>query len=290
MSFKVIRQLRLSLILLAVTFAAVAQETEQPREGGLTGTGIVGLVNHEGVVEIGGLSVTLPASLSVRTPLGPTVIDKMRDGDMIAVELDGTLQNLSVVEAYQVIQIIGPIAGRTGKTLSVMGTTVMGADLASEARVGDWVAVSGYWREDGIVATRIAVVPPQDAVRVQGTYQSLSSGRGRVGDTMIKGEMPKSVTQGDVVRISGRLEDGAVVMRSSEVGTFAQDVRIFLAEGYQSTPDSSGFYTVLGTGISSVTDRPEMINWRDLVTVCSVDGELVAGRFFDPESTALCQQ
>ncbi|WP_342077004.1 DUF5666 domain-containing protein [Yoonia sp. SS1-5] len=280
---------RFSLVLLLGASGAVGQETDEPQEGGLTGTGIMGILNHERAIEIEGVSVVLPANLSVTSPLGPVTVDQLQAGDMIALQLGGTLQTPDVVAARQVIQLLGPVTQVTDETLTVMGTQVHNLTQLSRSDIGDWVAVSGYWRADGVVATRIEIVQPRQRAHIQGTYDALSTGLGRIGGTTIRSQSEPAVDQGDVVRVTGRFGGNTIVADSVEVGHFAQDVRTVLAQGYLSAPAPSGYYTVLGTGISSLMSRPEMINQQRLVTACGLDGDLVTDQTSILGVSVLCR-
>ena len=267
----------LSRLLFALLFSATtvtAQEPDEPREGGLTGTGILGLVSAEGRVEINDLVFTLPDTVTVASPLGDSAVQDLQPGDMVALQLGGDRQDMSVIEARQVIQMIGPISAVKDVSYTVLGTTIT-RPASSYAGIGEWIAVSGYWREDGIVASRVKVLPPQQAIYMQGTYQPTASGVGKIGNTLIRGVLPSVHKPGTVIRVNGQASDDVLIANTFAVGQFAAPVRFVLAQGYLSEPDATGHYTVLGAGISSITTQPEMIDQHDFVTACGVDGDLL---------------
>lgn len=273
------RSIILSFGLSICALAGATQEAETPREGGLTGTGIVGLVSYSKTIDINGVSIALPNALIVDSAFGPITADALYPGAMVALHLEGTFQDLTFLDARQVLQLIGPVLAQNNKTLVVMGTVVQRAETSLDVNDGDWVSVSGYWREDGIVATRIDAVPHQEFVQIQGTYQPVTTGVGKIGDTYFRGEIPDTAKPGDVVRLRGRVSGGEIIVETLELNQFKSSVRTVLAQGYLSLPDAQGRYTVLGTGITSVTDQPEMINPQELMTVCGVDGNLLVDDF-----------
>ena len=264
-------------LLLALLFSATtltAQESEEPREGGLTGTGIVGLVSADGRVEINDLVLTVPDTATVASPLGDIAVQDLQPGDMVALQLGGDRQDMSVIAARQVIQLIGPISAVTDVSYTVLGTTIT-RPASSNAGIGEWIAVSGHWREDGIVASRVEVLSPQQTIYMQGTYEPTASGVGRIGNTLIRGVLPAADKPGTVIRVTGQASGDMLIADTVVVGQFAAPVRFVLSQGYLSVPDITGHYTVLGTGISSITTQPEMIDQHDFVTVCGVDGSLL---------------
>lgn len=267
---------RLCLLLTGLLFLspmAVAQEKDDPREGGLTGTGIVALISAPGQVEINGLNVVLPEAAPILSPLGEMSVKDLKPGDMVALQMTGDPDDMSFIEARRVIQMIGPISAVTDDTYTVLGTSV--TRLASfTAAVGDWVAVSGHWREESLAASRIELVPPRGLVHLRGTYRPLTTDTGKVGGSFVRGALLGNLERGDVIDLIGRYDNGEVIVDAIRTGQFSSPVRVVLSQGFLSIPDAGGYYTVLGTGISSITDQPSMITEDQFVTVCGVDGRL----------------
>lgn len=276
------RSILMSLGLILLAASAGAQETDEPREGGVTGTGITVVIGQSGLVEIAGRAVDYPVDMPINSVLGPSTAQALQAGDTVAVSVSPTGEGWRAQGINQILPLVGPVSSQTTTTVMVMGTVVARPDVSPPVSDGDWIAVSGFWRGNGVVATRLDVVAPQPNGYMQGTYQQTATGAGRVGNSQLTGAIPKDLQDGDVIRITGTPTDNGIAAQSIQTGLFGEKVQTVLAQGYLSIPDDSGNYSLLGSGITSRTARPEMIDPQTFVTVCGIDGNmLVADQITD---------
>ncbi|KZL25851.1 hypothetical protein [Pseudovibrio sp. Ad37] len=268
--------------LIASTFliASAAGHAEEEREGGILGTGIVGTITRLGSIIVNDQRITFPPDLPVKNELGPLTALQLMPGDTVAVVAALTGLNWEAKSIRRIVPIIGPVSevksGETGRILEIMGTFIHVPEaIATKVKQGDWVAISGLWQAEDVLATRVEVVPPRQSAVIIGSNLSVgASNVPQIGNTLIAGIIPQHVQSGDVIRVTGVPEAGSIRAMSLEAGIFDGKVGLVQAEGYLSPPNSTGLYTLLGSGMVAFTDQPDMIDETAKVVVCGYDGEL----------------
>ncbi|MEM8586879.1 MAG: DUF5666 domain-containing protein [Pseudomonadota bacterium] len=138
---------------------------DRPSEGGIGGTGIIGILNDPATLSINGLDLAAAPDLEVRDVFGQRQLADLAAGQALNVEAysdaDGRLVARSIGVTYP---LIGPIDAVTDSGFRVLGVEVevepgapiMGSDGIEFVPVpGQQVAVSGVWRADDVVATRV---------------------------------------------------------------------------------------------------------------------------------------
>ncbi|WP_138469208.1 DUF5666 domain-containing protein [Poseidonocella sp. HB161398] len=269
-------RLALCLALLAAALPAAAQEPAEP-EGGIVGTGISGTITALGSIIVNGQRIAIDPDQPVRDGLGPEAAGALRPGDTVAVvaeaEADGSWRARSI---RRVLPLVGPVAGLGGGAFRVLGTTVEAGPLAEGLSEGDWVAVSGLWREGGVAASRIEPVPPELRIaRVMGSAFPVEGGSDlMVGGTRVTGIATSHLRPGDVILATGAPSPGGLSARTIATGLFDQPVGAVLAEGYLSTARAGGLYTLLGSGLVAWTENPGMIDPGGRILRCGIDGAL----------------
>ncbi|SDQ24579.1 DUF5666 domain-containing protein [Pseudovibrio sp. Tun.PSC04-5.I4] len=265
-----------STLMIAPAFASEKDE----REGGILGTGIVGTITRLGSIIVNDQRITFPPDLPVKNALAPLIASQLVPGDTVAVIADLSGLNWTAQSIRRILPIIGPvtdiITSQSGRTLSIMGTQVLaGPTLASTVNEGDWVAISGLWQDELVIATRVEVVPPRKSATIIGSNLSVgASNLLQIGSTLITGIVPTHIRPGDVVRVTGVPEAGSIRATLLEAGIFDGKVGLVQAEGYLSPPSSTGLYTLLGTGMIAYTDQPDMIDKTAKALVCGYDDKL----------------
>ncbi|AEV39897.1 hypothetical protein PSE_p0315 (plasmid) [Pseudovibrio sp. FO-BEG1] len=269
-----------ALIASSFLIAPAAGHAEEEREGGILGTGIVGTITRLGSIIVNEQRITFPADLPVKNELGPLTAAQLVPGDTVAVVADLTGANWEAQSIRRILPIIGPVSeissDETGRTFEIMGTAVhVPLSIATTVKQGDWVAISGLWQDEDVVATRVEVVPPRQSAVIIGSNLSVgASNVPQIGNTLIAGIIPQHVESGDVIRVTGIPEAGSIRATSLETGIFDGKVGLVQAEGYLSPPTSKGLYTLLGTGMVAFTDQPDMIDETAKVRLCGYDGKL----------------
>lgn len=250
---------------------------EEEREGGLVGTGtglgLLGIVTDLGSIWVNGLRVTYPPTLRVETAFGSESPDRLAVGDTVQVEAHraGDVWRASSIQRYQplisTVQHIGP----DGRTLVILQTVVHlppGVGLPGGLRAGDWVEVSGLWRERHLIASKVTRVAPRPDHAVRGILTIGADGAMRVGGVAVEGLRDPALRTGQTLAVRGRvvrMRDGNRLLATRHaVKTFSFRTRTALIEGYLSDADREGRYTVYGSGVVAQAGEAfaEMPGWR----------------------------
>ncbi len=274
--------IRISTALLALVVStlltpfAAAEQHEETREGGVTGTGIVGTITALGSYVVNGQRITYDPDLEISSTLGMRSPVDLVPGHNIAAAVEWVDDAWRASEIAQVHAIVGPVTEATKSSITVLGSTVLLPEGANAFSQGDWVAVSGHWVGDDVAATKVELIEPREEASLTGSYMAPIDGAElTVGKSRLDGANMTHAKNGDVIRVFGRpLSDGLAVS-SISLGHFDQPVGAVLVEGYMSAPDPNGFYTILGTGLSAFTSQPEMVNTAMKDLHCGVGSGLL---------------
>lgn len=268
------------LIASTLFISPVTSFAEEEREGGILGTGILGTVTRLGSIVVNEQRIVFPPDFSVMNETGPMTASQLVPGDTVAVVARLAGADWDAQSIRRILPVVGPISEITeaenGQVLTIMGTTVhVARSISTPVKAGDWVAVSGLWQDEDVVATRVEVTPPrQSAVIVGSRFSVGGSNVPQIGNTLIAGIIPQHVKDGDVIRVVGVPEAGSIRATTLEAGLFDGKVGLVQAEGYLSPPTSTGLYTLLGSGMVAFTDQPDMIDETNKVLLCGYDGKL----------------
>jgi Domain of unknown function (DUF5666) len=238
---------------------------KEEREGGIVGTGIVGTITELGSIYVNGQHIRFSEDLSVASPLGNRPASLLVPGETVIVEAarKGDAWYAGSIKAY--LPIIGPVSFVAPRRLAVMGVLIDIPDDATSiadfvgAKVmeGDWIAVSGLWKEDDVAASRIEKITGLSMASVIGTYRSDGAGD-RVGAVRIRGVDVRHARPLDVLTVQGTPTPDGLNAETVAVGLFTGPVGEVLVEGYLSQPDIQGAYTVQGSGLLSYVANPTM--------------------------------
>ena len=133
---------------------AVVTRQGDPFEGGIGGTGIVGLLTDFGSLVVNGLRVELNRRTTIRTPYGRVSESAIRQGMPLTILASKSRDRLVARDVAISLPLVGEL--RRGAS----GLTVNGAPVRAEpgslgtAAVGARVSVSGVWSTNGLVASR----------------------------------------------------------------------------------------------------------------------------------------
>lgn len=273
-----------SLIIFAValsffgSFPAVAGEKDDLREGGLTGTGIVGEITDLGSIIVQGHRITFEPSLTTQSALGDKPADQLLPGDVVAVALKRQAQAWHAEEISEIYPLVGPIEAVSKDTIAVLGVEVSLQTEAKTARVGNWIAVSGFWENERVIATRIQEIAPLEHAIVQGSFAKPDGNASvSVGGIALPNLAVEHAREGDVLRVSIDIAGEQWRVISIDHGLFSTPVALVLAEGYFSDVAPSGHYTISGSGLSSYLEIQGRDMTSERVSLCGIDGQLLDG-------------
>ncbi|WP_420348368.1 DUF5666 domain-containing protein [Pelagibius sp.] len=138
--------------------------SDRPSEGGVGGTGIIGLVHGTASLRVNGLTIETPPGLAVRHALGTLPLSAVGPGQAVTIEAaagpDGGLVAAGVTVVHP---LVGRIESLTDDGFRCLGVDVLverGAPLTGprgrfQPAPGQRVAVSGLWRGNSVVAARV---------------------------------------------------------------------------------------------------------------------------------------
>ena len=148
-------------------------------EGGIGGTGIVGVVTGFASICVNGVEVHFDTSTPVSVDGVPTSLGDLAVGQVVAVQAVGVGDELSARSIAVMHAAVGPVGAVDSMTgqLQVLGQSVRVADKAmlSGLKPGNWVQVSGYRMLSGeVAASRVESIAPRAQAQVTGLMGSAS--------------------------------------------------------------------------------------------------------------------
>ncbi|MBL4813696.1 MAG: hypothetical protein JKX69_15365 [Rhodobacteraceae bacterium] len=279
------RQILFALALILSPLSLFAQDGE--REGGIIGTGIYntgifGTITALGSIYVNGQHVLLDPVMPVASAASDMTASDLRPGHIVAIVVVQAGDVWQALHIRQIMPLLGPVEALSETHITVLGTQVeLSGPLSAE--LGDWVAVSGLWRAQTVVASLVETVAEPPFARISGSYFGTNEdGNDLIGDTVIIGLQTEHLREGDFVRAIGHPVPGGLEVTALETDMFGGAVGIVQAKGYLSAPRPSGLYTVLGTGLVAYTDMPAMINTQISSIRCGENGGLGG---LDPEDS-----
>lgn len=185
---------------------------ERVADRGIGGTGIIGVVTGFASICVNGLEVRYDASARVDIDGDTSSVAALRAGQVVVIQAQGipaALQARTISIRREVAGRIDAVEPATG-TLTVAGQPVSvpgGTWGGSRFHVGDWVAVSGLRRTDGMIVASRLDSAPADAFSVHG--QVTRDGNGvRVGAQVLQGPNMAGLADGQFITASGRYVAG----------------------------------------------------------------------------------
>ncbi|MEM8690334.1 MAG: DUF5666 domain-containing protein [Pseudomonadota bacterium] len=133
-----------------------AQSTDREMEGGIGGTGIVGVLTDFGSLIVGGQYVGTDAGTRYTDGFGALQKSNLRIGDSLTVEASGPQSDLVARRVHVTHPLVGRIASGSGQTFVVNGVSVTLNGSNGGFAVGDRVAVAGLWRGTRVIASGLS--------------------------------------------------------------------------------------------------------------------------------------
>lgn len=272
---------RLTAIACALTLAASLalaageQEPDDDVEGGTIGTGIMGEITGLGSIHVGGARVRVPDGAQVQSLLGARPAEDLTIGETVVVEAaaqDGTLVAYALRSYYP---LVAPVEAVSQRTLEVLGVSLDVSEVdVPELAVGDWVALSGLWRGNTVAVSHIRRVAPQRHVIVNGSFTHTPDAGQRVGPFALADGPVTHAATGAHLRVRGQWDSVAqhLVPDRIDSGLFSRDLPTLRIEGYLSQPDPAGTYFIYGSGVTFVTEAPDMRVPQARTLFCVVPG------------------
>jgi len=227
--------LSLSFLSIAPVQANAVEKPKEDREGGIIGTGIVGIISELGSIIVNGQRVTFPPDAMARSVIGNRMATSLTPGETVVLVAQQMPMDWQAESIHLHYPVIGPVALDDG-ALTVLGVDLDLSNALDETHLmspalknGDWIAVSGLWRGETLMVSKLTAIDPQ-----------------KRGVPTPTGLDAKTV----------------------HIGLFAEPMHRVIAQGYMSEPTPTGLYTILGSGVVSFTDQPQMIDTQTAGVFC----------------------
>ena len=156
------------------TGASAAPPTDGDR--GIGGTGVIGTIRRFGSIVVNGLRISYPSDVRVEIDGRPANLSDLRIGHVVAVAASGERNRLSTGTIRVEHEVIGPVDAADGRTMHILGQTIAVEGKPIAVQPGDWVAVSGIRRLDGVVAASLVEPATPGTVRVSGPLVAQDGG------------------------------------------------------------------------------------------------------------------
>ena len=227
-----------------------AQLGDDPFEGGIGGTGIVGLMTGSGSVLVNGLRVELPDRTRIFAN-GASVGDSILvPGTALSIVASARLGRF---EAQQ-IDIDAPLIGtltRHGRGYAINGTPVKGeTGVSAAALIGRRAIAHGLWQPDGSLRASLLQTAPASDDSVAGVVEGNREDGWRIGKTPLQTD--RVLVAGQFARASGQFANGSLAVSSVALGRFrgGQALRQLSIEGYLEPIATDPGYRISGLGHS----------------------------------------
>lgn len=243
------------LIFLVLAQAVQARDASQ--------IGVFGTVERVAPLVVAGQQIEMPADLPVISPLGTG--QSILVGDVLAVRGVLVGGRLHAERVLAIHLIVGPVSGLAERTATVMGTDV---HIPPEVTVniGGWYAVSGLWRGDTVITSRMRGVEPGSFGQIIGV---LDEDGPKIGSSIISGgQIPKDGYGDDIWILNGTPQEKGLSVRLNSKGVFGGPVDLALWQGYATPPVASQTYMIHGTSIAGTASDAQIPGAGALITRC----------------------
>ena len=139
----------------------------QVADRGIGGTGIVAVITGFASICLADQEVALDPGVPVLIGDHPATAEALRAGQVAVVDAAGTGPSLHARTVAVRYEVSGPVEAADGANLRVAGQQVAmsAGTLGDRPAPGEWVAVSGLRRLDGVIeATRLDRRPPGEVI------------------------------------------------------------------------------------------------------------------------------
>jgi len=234
--------------------SVVTRGDNDPFEGGIGGTGIVGVLTDFGSLIVNGVRVEMTGATRVQTAFGAASTQALRPGQALTILAHRGRDRM----VARTVQITWPLVGqvRHGPT----GFLINGARVVPEANAvgrlvpGQRVAASGLWTQQGLVASRIDPITAQRDV-LAGTLAPSGPTGLTVEGVPVRHAGPrlKRLGTGTFVTLLGHFDGSSFAAETVQAGRFRTStaaLRLLSVEGYLEPVSHAPGFRIAGLGHS----------------------------------------
>lgn len=231
------------------------QSTERDVEGGIGGTGIVGVLTDFGSLIVSGNRVTISEETQFSDGFGALTQADLAIGDSLTVEATGPVGDLVALRVNVTHPLVGRIDAMSpdGRSLVVNGVEVRMQGNTQAFAIGDRVAVSGLWRGQQVVGSRLSAAR-SDLDLISGDVTRAGSGI-RIGTVAARGFGIAGLANGSFASGIGTYDAERGLLRATNLSTArftgaAGPLKRLSIEGYLDPTDTAPGYRISGLGHS----------------------------------------
>ncbi|MFK7867733.1 MAG: DUF5666 domain-containing protein [Roseobacter sp.] len=232
-----------------------AQSFPPDVEGGIGGTGIVGVLSDFGSLIIAGARVAQTPQTRYTDAFGTVAASALRRGDSLTVEATEIQGRLSAVRVHVTQPLIGLAqnSGAQSDRITVNGIDVLVDSAFSQDLIGERVSVSGIWQGTRVVASRVARTPHKEDV-IAGDVLRRGT-QTRIGTIVLRGRGIGPLPDGSFATVTGQFDQttGRLTARSTSAGRFtgaAGPLKGLRVEGFLDPINTSPGFKISGLGHS----------------------------------------
>lgn len=255
------RLIKFSVLIAVLTsmwaFSSIAAEDNDEREGGIVGTGIVGIINSLGSIHVNGQIIDFPPNFPITSPLGPRIASSLKPGETVVVEAVRDGDKWTANSIRHITPLLGSASLAPDGSLSVLGSDVIVTSdtVFQDIVISDikndstWLAIDGIWNKQVLIASYIRKIEPRSNAQVTASYLGMSTKTdARIGGVRVDQFRTQHAKLGDVVTVVGAPHNEGLSAQIITRGLFKNKLTRKLVEGFLSQPDDTGRYTVYGSG------------------------------------------
>ena len=255
--------MRLWPILTYVLMTASAQAQEPVR------LGVFGMVSSIVPLVVAGRQIEEADRIPVISILGSK--EAIAVGDTLAVVVKQGDEGLVAERIFEIYPVVGPVREVSGDTATIMGSFVH-IPPDSEIRVGQWLAVSGFWSGTKAITSNFRSFGGGIAQLVGAVDQEgITVGGSLISNT----KAPLDGYSDDVWVFSGSPQGDGLQVRLMSKGVFGRQVDLAVWEGYASEPIASQTYMIHGSSVIGTARDPQMPAAGTLIARCVRQGRVV---------------
>ena len=233
-----------------------ADAPKKPPKGGIGGTGIVGTLTDFGSLVVNGLTVELSPETEITDAFGARAEDALFLGQSLTIEAQDRPEGLIAARVHVTHPVIGKVSdiASDARSARVAGVPVMLEERAlGRFLPGQRMAVSGVWREDTVVASRLDPLGPQGPSVIAGEIGASSAGQRTIGGRLVIGPVETLPEVGTFVTAIGTAQPDGFVIEKLTPGRFtgaAGGLVALSVEGFLEPSSSDPGYALSGLGHS----------------------------------------
>lgn len=231
----------------------MAQLGDDPFEGGIGGTGIVGVMTGTGSVLVNGLRVEVPDRARITTN-GRAASDRLlMPGVTLSMVANARRDRFEAQFIDVDTPLIGPLA-RHGAGYAINGTALsLDQGVAAAALVGQRVMAWGLWRRDGRLQTSLIYRAADGPDNVAGVLVGSAEKGWTIGQTRLQTTARNRLTAGQYAVAEGQFAGTAFRADTVQMGRFRQGggtLRQLAVEGYLEPVATAPGFRLSGLGHS----------------------------------------